>query len=155
MINIFLRKKPVVKRRGFFQIQATSSSDDLPSIPSIDLELEENPNKSEDEEDWDESELLPVYSKTDRKQNLKWNPFYSEDKSESNLIIPKITSVFSYVTSEAKSDITAITDHKQNLRLNPYYRKRKRILKPKRDFGTQEPKRQYEPYIWIIATELK
>ena len=133
-----------------FQIQATSSSDDLPSIPSIDLELEENPNNSEDEENLDESELLPVYSKTDRKQNLKWNPFYFEDKSESNpsnLIIPKITSVYSYVTSEAKSDITAITDHKQNLRLNPFYHKCKKIMKPKRDFGTQEPKRQYEPYI--------
>ena len=130
-----------------FQIQATSSSDDLPSIPSIDLELEENPNNSEDEENLDESELLPVYSKTDRKQNLKCNPFYFEDKSESNVIIPKITSVYSYVTSEAKSDITAITDQKQNLRLNPFYHKRKKIMKPKRDFGTQEPKRQYEPYI--------
>ena len=55
--------------------------------------------------------------------------------------------MFSYVTSEAKSDITAITDSQQNLRLNPFYRKRKRIMKAKRDFGNDRPKRQYEPYL--------
>merc|ERR1711953_343164 len=103
-------------------IQATSSSDDISSIASIDLELEEN---------W---------------QTRKCDKGNITNESELSTL-PKITSVFSYVTSEAKSDITAITDSQQNLRLNPFYRKRKRIMKAKRDFGNDQPKRQYEPYL--------
>merc|ERR1712062_626924 len=103
-------------------IQATSSSDDISSIPSIDLELEEN---------W---------------QTRKCDKGNNTNESELSTL-PKITAVFSYVTSEAKSDITAITDSQQNLRLNPFYRKRKRIMKAKRDFGNDQPKRQYEPYL--------
>merc|ERR1711953_668248 len=103
-------------------IQATSSSDDISSIASIDLELEEN---------W---------------QTRKCDRGNTTNESELSTL-PKITAVFSYVTSEAKSDITAITDSQQNLRLNPFYRKRKRIMKAKRDFGNDRPKRQYEPYL--------
>ena len=107
---------------SLFQIQATSSSDDISSIASIDLELEEN---------W---------------QTRKCDRGNTTNESELSTL-PKITAVFSYVTSEAKSDITAITDSQQNLRLNPFYRKRKRIMKAKRDFGNDQPKRQYEPYL--------
>ena len=107
---------------SLFQIQATSSSDDISSIASIDLELEEN---------W---------------QSRKCDRGNTTNESELSTL-PKITAVFSYVTSEAKSDITAITDSQQNLRLNPFYRKRKRIMKAKRDFGSDQPKRQYEPYL--------
>ena len=112
---------------SLFQIQATSSSDDISSIASIDLELEEN---------WQTRKC--------HKGNI--GNITNDNESELSTL-PKITAVFSYVTSEAKSDITAITDSQQNLRLNPFYRKRKRIMKAKRDFGNNQPKRQYEPYL--------
>ena len=109
---------------SLFQIQATSSSEDISPTPSIDLEHEENwDNRKFDKRKTNESELSALSA------------------------LPKITAVYSYVTSEAKSDITAITDPQQNLRLNPFFRKRKRIMKAKRDFGNDQPKRQYEPYI--------
>eukprot|EP00093_Oithona_nana_P005826 05826.XXX_84430_83861_1 [CDS] Oithona nana genome sequencing. len=105
-------------------IQATSSSEDISPTPSIDLEHEENwDNRKFDKRKTNESELSALSA------------------------LPKITAVYSYVTSKAKSDITAITDPQQNLRLNPFFRKRKRIMKAKRDFGNDQPKRQYEPYI--------
>lgn len=109
---------------SLFQIQATSSSEDISPTPSIDLEHEENwDNRKFDKRKTNESELSALSA------------------------LPKITAVYSYVTNEAKSDITAITDPQQNLRLNPFFRKRKRIMKAKRDFGNDQPKRQYEPYI--------
>ena len=71
----------------------------------------------------------------------------SEEIDTTELEIPPAYSYSVMESTNANGDILAIKSQRQDLRWNPYFRKKKKIIKPKRDFGANPPRRQYEPYV--------